>query len=93
MTQLGGITWKLSQLRLDRIGSLYVDDGAFKIKECLWRCYLLHERFLLEGQRGPFATDAEFYDSLVSLFSDQAECLRLSHHCFVAPVPSNRFCG
>ncbi|GFN11013.1 hypothetical protein AtubIFM56815_008580 [Aspergillus tubingensis] len=88
VTQLGGITWKLSQLRLDRIGSLYEDDGAFKIEECLWRCYMLHERFLLEGQRGPFATNAEFYDSLVSLFSVQAECLRLSHHCFVAPVPS-----
>ncbi|PYH34767.1 RNase H domain-containing protein [Aspergillus neoniger CBS 115656] len=88
ITQLDGVTWKLSQLRLDRIDSLYEDDGAFKIEECLWRCYMLHERFLLEGRRGPFATNAEFYDSLVSLFSDQAECLRLSHHCFVAPVPS-----
>ncbi|KAI3072245.1 hypothetical protein CBS147353_6154 [Aspergillus niger] len=88
LTQLGGTTWKLSQLRLDRIGSLFEEDGAFKIKGCLWRCYMLHERFLIEGQRGPFATDAEFYDSLVSTFLEQAECLRLSHHCFVAPVPS-----
>ncbi|GKZ26084.1 hypothetical protein AbraIFM66951_009976 [Aspergillus brasiliensis] len=90
LDQLGGITWKLSQLRLDTIGSLYEEDGAFQINECLWRCYMLHERFLIEGQHGPFATDAECYDSLVSAFLEHVESLQLSHHCFVAPVPSRQ---
>ncbi|PWY77773.1 hypothetical protein BO83DRAFT_397224 [Aspergillus eucalypticola CBS 122712] len=65
MTQLGGVTWKLLQLRLDEFGSFYDDDG---------------------GQRGPFTTDADFYESLVSKFLEQADCLQLSHHCFVAPA-------
>ncbi|KAJ5700465.1 hypothetical protein N7536_003478 [Penicillium majusculum] len=88
LSQLGGLTWKLSQLRFDKIGSLFEENGSFEIKECLSRGHMLHERYSLEIPRGPFASQARFYDSLVSAFSEHAEILPLSHHCFVAPVPS-----
>ncbi|KAE8396791.1 kinase-like domain-containing protein [Aspergillus pseudonomiae] len=88
LTQLGAITWKLSQLRLDQIGSLVEKDGAFEIQECLSRGHVLRGRYDLDIPRGPFTSAAEFYDSLVSAFSEHAEILQLSHHCFVAPVPS-----
>jgi hypothetical protein len=89
LSQLGSITWKLSQLRFDKIGSLFERDGSFDIKECLSRGHILHGRNDLEIiPRGPFTSKAEFHDSLVSAFSEHAEILNLSHHCFVAPVPS-----
>lgn len=58
------------------------------MKECLSRGHMLHGRYSLEIPRGPFTSGAEFYDSLVSAFSEHAEILQLSHHCFVAPVPA-----
>ncbi|KAH1486011.1 hypothetical protein KXX06_004394, partial [Aspergillus fumigatus] len=88
LSQLGAITWKLSQLRFSKIGSLFEEDGSFEIKECLSRGHMLHERYALEIPRGPFNSEAEFYDSLISAFVEHAETLQLSHHCFVAPVPS-----
>ncbi|KAJ6143544.1 Aminoglycoside phosphotransferase [Penicillium samsonianum] len=88
LSQLGAIIWKLSQLRFDKIGSLFEEDESFEIKECLSRGHILHSRYDLEIPRGPFTSEAKFSDSLVSAFSEHAECLQLSHHCFVAPVPS-----
>ena len=88
LSQLGGITWKLSQLRFDKIGSLFEEAAAFEIKECLSRGHMLHERYSLEIPRGPFVSETDFYESLISALSEQAETLQLSHHCFVAPVPS-----
>ncbi|PYI20678.1 hypothetical protein BO99DRAFT_442037 [Aspergillus violaceofuscus CBS 115571] len=88
LTQLGGITWKLSQLRFERIGSLFEEEGSFQMKECLSRGRILHERYDLETSRGPFTSEAEFWDSLSSAFVEHAEALPLSHHCFMAPVPS-----
>ncbi|PYH78086.1 hypothetical protein BO82DRAFT_367985 [Aspergillus uvarum CBS 121591] len=85
---LGGITWKLSQLRFERIGSLFEEEGFFQMKECLSRGHILHERYDLETSRGPFTSETEFWDSLISAFVEHAEALPLSHHCFVAPVPS-----
>ena len=85
--QLGGITGKLSRLRFDKIGSLFEEAESFEIKECLSRGHMLHERYSLEIPRGPFGSETEFYDSLISGLSGQAEILQLSHHCFVAPVP------
>ncbi|RJE17989.1 hypothetical protein PHISCL_09669 [Aspergillus sclerotialis] len=88
LTQLGSIARKLSQLRFENIGSLFEKDGSFEIKECLWRGQILHGRYALEVARGPFDSKADFYDSLISAFTEHAEILPLSHHCFVAPVPS-----
>ncbi|KAJ6117944.1 hypothetical protein N7523_005695 [Penicillium sp. IBT 18751x] len=88
LSQLCGITWKLSQLRFDKIGSLFEVDESFEMKECLSRGHMLHGRYSLEIPRGPFTSGAEFYDSLVTAFLEHAEILHLSHHYFVAPVPS-----
>lgn len=90
LSQLGAITWKLSQLRFDKIGSLFEEnDGSFQIKKCLSRGHVEHDRYILEEiPRGPFTSETDFYNSLVSAFSEHAEILQLSHHCFVAPVPS-----
>ena len=90
LSQLGAITWKLSQLRFDKIGSLFEEnDGSVQIKECLSRGHVEHERYILEETpRGPFTSETDFYNSFISAFSEHAEILQLSHHCFVAPVPS-----
>ncbi|KAJ5100766.1 Aminoglycoside phosphotransferase [Penicillium angulare] len=88
ISQLGKITWKLAQLRFDKIGSLYEENNSFIIKECLSRGHMMNERCSLDIARGPFTSKEEFYDSLISALSEHAEALRLSHHCFIAPVPS-----
>ncbi|KAJ6151673.1 hypothetical protein N7470_006801 [Penicillium chermesinum] len=88
LSQLGRITWNLAQLRFDKIGSLFEENESFNIKECLSRGHMMHERFSLSIPRGPFTSKDEFYDSLISAFSEHAEVLPLSHHCFIAPVPS-----
>jgi hypothetical protein len=88
LSQLGGITWKLSKLRFGKIGSLFEGEESFEIKECLSRGHMLHGRYSLEIPRGPFTSGTEFYGSLVTAFSEHAEIQQLSHHCFVAPVPS-----
>ncbi|KAJ5108556.1 hypothetical protein N7456_005231 [Penicillium angulare] len=89
LSQLGSITWKLSQLRFDKMGSLIEENGTFSVNECLSRGHMLHERYSLEISRGPFTSEAEFYDSLISALFEHAETLQLSHHCFIAPVPSH----
>ncbi|KAB8278747.1 RNase H domain-containing protein [Aspergillus minisclerotigenes] len=86
--QLGSITFKLSQLRFDCIGSLFEHDGIVQVGECLSRGHILHERYSLEDiPRGPFTSETQFYDSLIEALIQHAETLPLSHHCFVAPVP------
>lgn len=86
--QLGAITWKLSQLRFDKIGSLFEENESFELKECLSRGHMLHDRHMLSMPRGPFDSEAEFYDSLVSAFSEHVEVLRMLPKCFVAPIPT-----
>ncbi|KAL3471246.1 hypothetical protein BJX99DRAFT_266924 [Aspergillus californicus] len=88
VSQLGAITWKVSQLRLDNIGSPFEDEGAFQVKECLSRGHVLPGRYDLDVPRGPFTSQMDFHNSLVSAFSEHAEILPLSHHCFAAPVHS-----
>ncbi|KAJ0426701.1 RNase H domain-containing protein [Aspergillus carlsbadensis] len=87
LSQLGAITWKLSQLRLNQIGSLLEEQGTFHMTECLSRSHIFHERFLLGIPRGPFDTEKDFYDSVIAVFLAYVEELSLFHHCFVAPVP------
>lgn len=53
------------------------------------RGHILHERYSLdEVPRGPFATESEFYNSLITAVLHHAEPLPLTPHCFVAPIPS-----
>jgi hypothetical protein len=89
LSQLGEITWKLAQVRFDRIGSLFEEDDNIKIGECMSRGHVLHQRYSLdEILRGPFATESEFYNSLTTATTHHAESLPLRPHCFVAPIPS-----
>ncbi|KAJ5540184.1 hypothetical protein N7513_008516 [Penicillium frequentans] len=88
--QLGRITWKLSQLRFDKIGSLFEEHGSINIGECLSRGHMSHQRYRLDIPRGPFTSEAEFYDSVIEAFSQHAELLPLKTHCFVAPVPMRK---
>lgn len=88
LSQLGSITWKLSQLRFDQIGSLFKEQESFDVKEYLSRSHAMQDRYSLEEiPRGSFTSTAEFHDSLITAFTEHAETLLLSHHCLVAPVP------
>lgn len=89
MFQLGQITWKLAQVRFDRIGSLFEENDHVKLGECMSRGHILHERYSLEDlPRGPFTTESEFYNSLITAMVQHAESLPLTPHCFVAPIPT-----
>ncbi|PYI11874.1 RNase H domain-containing protein [Aspergillus sclerotiicarbonarius CBS 121057] len=86
--QLGEMIYKLSQLRFNKIGSLFEQDGIFRVDECLSRGHILHDRYSLEDvPRGPFTSEVQFFDSLIAALNQHAEVLPLSHHCFVAPIP------
>lgn len=89
MFQLGQITWKLAQVRFDRIGSLFEENDHVKLGECMSRGHILHDRYSLEDlPRGPFTTESEFYNSLITAMVQHAESLPLTPHCFVAPIPT-----
>ncbi|PWY77745.1 hypothetical protein BO83DRAFT_406829 [Aspergillus eucalypticola CBS 122712] len=85
LRQLGETTYKLSQLRFSRIGSLFERDGLVPVEECLSRGHILHDRYSLEGvARGPFISEEHYIEPTCK----HAEVLQLSHHCFTAPIPS-----
>lgn len=86
--QLGVITFQLSQLRFDRIGSLVEGRNGAVVKTCLSRGLLVHDRHsLTDIQRGPFVCAADYYNALVLAFQEHATILPLSPHCFFAPLP------
>ncbi|KAK3169308.1 hypothetical protein OEA41_008691 [Lepraria neglecta] len=89
MKQIGGITSQLSRLRFDRIGSLFEESRTYQIKSALSPAFCLYNRdeFRQEMNRGPFAHEREYYESLVSAFLLHVEYLPLEHHIFLAPVP------
>lgn len=89
MYQLGNITWKLSRLRFQHIGSLFEVGETFEVGTCLSRGLLMHERDTLDNlYRGPFTSELEFYEALFLAFSEHVKYLPLYHHCFLAPVPA-----
>lgn len=88
VSQIGGISWQLSQLRTDQIGSLFEEDGTYQMRSCLSRGLAMNGRYRIdELSRGPFCSEDEYYQALVSAYVEQAKELHLSHHCFFAPVP------
>ncbi|KKZ64062.1 hypothetical protein EMCG_01632 [[Emmonsia] crescens] len=88
VSQLGVITWQLSQLRFLEIGSLFEDNG-YQVRSCLSRALVDSERDTLpELPRGPFTSEREFFDTLVTGLLQHVECLQLAHHCFFAPCPT-----
>lgn len=89
MGQLGAITWQLSQLRLDKIGSLFQDDdGHYTVGECLSPSLTWQHRDLLEEvDRGPFDGECAYFKSLISAYISHAQELPLTPHAFFAPFP------
>ncbi|KAF8851886.1 hypothetical protein BDZ45DRAFT_131931 [Acephala macrosclerotiorum] len=89
LTQLGTITSQLLNLRFDKIGSLFEEDGEYRVEECLSPALIWHRRDSLGGDvaRGPFQRDHEYYDSLVSAFLLHVKELPLEQHAFFAPIP------
>ncbi len=88
MEQLGAIVSQLSSLRLDKIGSLFEEEGCYTVKACLSPGHILHERHTFrEIHRGPFAHESDYYRSLLSEFLLHIQYLPMSHHIFFAPVP------
>ncbi|KAG5301146.1 RNase H domain-containing protein [Histoplasma ohiense] len=89
LSQLGFITWQLSQLRFEEIGSLFEENGLLQVKNCLSQGLVVSQRDTLEElPRGPFSSEREYFEALVSGLLQHAECLQLTHHCFFAPCPT-----
>ncbi|KAL8771304.1 MAG: hypothetical protein Q9209_003209 [Squamulea sp. 1 TL-2023] len=87
--QLGVITEQLSRLRFPQAGSLFKQDGKFHIKTCLSRGLLEGPRDILDDiLRGPFTTERDYYEALITALLEHAECLPLATHCFFAPIPA-----
>ncbi|EEH34135.2 hypothetical protein PAAG_05184 [Paracoccidioides lutzii Pb01] len=93
VSQLGVITWQLSHLRFREIGSFFEESGYLQVRGCLSRALVDSERDTLpELPRGPFTSEGEYFDALVTGLLQHVECLQLSHHCFFAPCPTrNRY--
>ncbi|KAF2271256.1 uncharacterized protein EI97DRAFT_497351 [Westerdykella ornata] len=88
MKQLGAITAQLLHLRVDKIGSLFEEEGSYTVKECLSLGHMLHERCTFEEIcRGPFDEEQDYYNSLLSAYRQHIQYLPMLHHIFFAPVP------
>ncbi len=89
MRQLGAITSQLSNLRFDKIGSLFEEAGEYNIKKCLSPALILHDRDTLGDDilRGPFQRDCHYYESLLSAFLLHVKELPIEQHAFFAPIP------
>lgn len=90
MRQLGAISGKLLETRLEKVGSIFEDDeGNYQVGECLSPSLIWQWRDSLEGiDRGPFSRDSEYLGSLISAFTPHAQELPLSPNVFFAPMPS-----
>lgn len=89
MRQLGAIASQLRHLRLDKIGSLFQDShGNHVVGKCLSPCLTWQARDSLDGiNRGPFADENDYVDSLISAYTSHAKELPLTPHAFFAPIP------
>jgi hypothetical protein len=89
MDQLGAITTQLSQLRFDKIGSLYQDKaGNYKIGECLSPSLTWQHRDELEDVNcGLYDNGCAYLESLISAYISYAKELAMTPHAFFAPIP------
>jgi len=89
MRQLGTITSQLLNLRFDKIGSLFEEDGEYRVKECLSPALIWHQRDSLgdDVARGPFQHNHDYYESLLSAAFLHVKELPLEQHAFFAPIP------
>ncbi|KAG4434847.1 hypothetical protein IFR05_009686 [Cadophora sp. M221] len=88
MSQLGMMSSQLLKLRFDKIGSLFEEDGEYRVGECLSPALIWHQRDSLgdDVQRGPFQHEHEYHESLLSACLHVKE-LPLEQHAFFAPIP------
>jgi hypothetical protein len=89
MSQLGAMTWQLSQLRFNKIGSLFQDQaGNYTTGECLSPSLTWHHRDSLTNiNRGPYDHESEYIEALVSAYVAHAKELAMTPHAFFAPIP------
>lgn len=88
MKQLGIIVSQLSYLRLDKIGSLFEEEGCYTVNECLSPGHIWYNRNTIRGiDRGPFHREQDYYQSLISIFRLHIQDLSMEYHIFFAPVP------
>jgi hypothetical protein len=91
MAELGKISSQLLRLQFDEIGSLFEEDGRFITKHSLNPAFYFQDRYSLSQiERGPFPNDEVFYRSLLETFLLHVHDLDMGHHCFRAPVPTER---
>ncbi|KAM3554453.1 hypothetical protein ARSEF4850_006447 [Beauveria asiatica] len=89
LRQLGKISFDLSNLRFDKIGSLWNKDDSFGVGEIRAPAFVTQDRYALsmETQRGPFATEQDYYNSLTDAFFGHVQDLYMSNHFFCGPAP------
>lgn len=89
MTQLATITSHLLNMRFDKIGSLFEEDGKYRVEECLSPALIWHRRDSLgdDVARGPFQRGHDYYDALLSAFLLHVKELPLEQHALFAPIP------
>ncbi|KAM3514405.1 hypothetical protein MY11210_001959 [Beauveria gryllotalpidicola] len=89
MRQLGKISFDLSKLRFDKIGSLWKKDDSFGVGEIRAPAFVSQDRHALsmETQRGPFPTEQDYYKALTETFFGHVQDLYMSHHFLRSPVP------
>jgi hypothetical protein len=89
MRQLSGIASQLSNLRFNKIGSLFEKAGEYRIGKCLSPTFIFHDRETLGNAilQGPFEYDNDYYQALISVFLLHVQELRLQHNVFFTPIP------
>lgn len=90
MDQLDTIMSHLSQAPFNKIETLFEDDnGGFSVGECLSPVLTWQSRDALETdiERGPFAEESSYLQSLISALTSHAEELPLTPYLFFSPLP------
>jgi len=89
MSQIGAIMFRLSQLRIEKLGSLFQDDNDdYVVGECLSPSFVWQDRDSLKAvDRGPFDNERAYLKSLISVYVSHVHELPLTPHAFFAPIP------
>ncbi|PLB48747.1 hypothetical protein P170DRAFT_446580 [Aspergillus steynii IBT 23096] len=90
MEQLGKIYACMSNMRLDKVGSLYPKDKSYVVGRCLYPTLVWNGRDEFDEQdipRGPFTEPESFYSALILAFNAHVKELPMGHHLFHGPVP------
>ncbi|PIG81031.1 hypothetical protein AARAC_006078 [Aspergillus arachidicola] len=95
MKQLGEIQAHLSNVRFDKIGSLFLKNGSYITWKCLYPALTWQGRDEFNEQdipRGPFTEAKSFYLALIRVLLADVKELPVGHHLFHGPVPVPQEC-